>query len=144
MKQLIYILVILILLIDPAAGQGRIQVSVTNFRSDKGVCRLCLFDSPEAYKSKKQQPVNCLSLQVKNKKATGTFENVPSGTYAIFGFHDANDNNVMDNNFIGVPTEGYGASMNKLPFASAPGYEENKFTVDGKSTMVLKIRLRNL
>jgi uncharacterized protein (DUF2141 family) len=50
----------------------------------------------------------------------------------------------MDVNFMGIPKEGYGASKNKLPFASAPTYNDNKFEVADKTVIRLKVKLRNL
>lgn len=148
MKELfginIFFIIVAALSVTPAAAQGRIEVSVSNFKTDNGVCRLCLFNSAENYEAKKQVALQCLSLNIKNRKTTGVFERVPAGRYAIFGFHDANNNNVMDRNFIGVPTEGYGASKNKLPFAAAPTYEDNQFDIDNRLTKHIRIKLRNL
>jgi uncharacterized protein (DUF2141 family) len=50
----------------------------------------------------------------------------------------------MDTNFLGIPKEGYGASKNKLPFASAPTFADNKFDVGANNTINIEIRLRNL
>lgn len=50
----------------------------------------------------------------------------------------------MDKNFLGIPKEGYGASKNKLPFASAPDFDDNKFQVLQNTITNLTIRLRNL
>jgi uncharacterized protein (DUF2141 family) len=50
----------------------------------------------------------------------------------------------MDKNFLGIPSEGYGASKNKLPFASAPTFKDNQFVVVNKVTVSIGIRLRNL
>ena len=72
------------------------------------------------------------------------FANVPPGIYAIMVFHDANNNNQFDKNFLGIPKEGYGASGNNLPFASAPAFNANKFEVKDGVLTTLNIRLRNL
>ena len=72
------------------------------------------------------------------------FENVPVGNYAVSVIHDANSNNKFDTNFMGIPTEGYGASQNKLPFAAAPKFDANKFSVAGNATTMVTIKLRYL
>jgi uncharacterized protein (DUF2141 family) len=59
-------------------------------------------------------------------------------------FHDENNNNKMDKNFLGIPKEGYGASKNKLPFASAPTFNDNMFMLKDGATGNVLIRLRNL
>jgi uncharacterized protein (DUF2141 family) len=50
----------------------------------------------------------------------------------------------MDKNFLGIPKEGYGASNNKLPFAAAPSYNDNKFTLGKSDIKQMNIKLRNL
>jgi uncharacterized protein (DUF2141 family) len=59
-------------------------------------------------------------------------------------FHDVNNNDKMDKNFFGVPKEGYGSSKNKLPFASAPVFKDNQFSVPPNTTIQLLIKIRNL
>jgi uncharacterized protein (DUF2141 family) len=83
-------------------------------------------------------------IWIKNKTSVASFDNVKEGTYALFIFHDANNNNKIDKNFLGMPKEGYGASKNKLPFAAAPKYDENKFDVQEHKTVNLEIQVRNL
>lgn len=123
--------------------QSKIVADMSNFKNDNGVCRACLFNNPASFKGESGTPFKCEVVAVKNQMAQAVF-NVPAGTYALFVFHDANGNNKMDKNFIGIPKEGYGASKNKIPFASAPSYNDNKFLVEEKATVRLQIRLRNL
>jgi len=71
-----------------------------------------------------------------------SFENVSAGTYAISVMHDENDNQKLDKNFFGVPTEGYGVSNNHTHAMSSPTWEESKFTVEGGKNLGLGIGLR--
>jgi len=127
-----------------ANAQNKVVANITNIRSDNGVCRVCLFNSESSFSGEGGKPFECLTLTVKNKQAQGIFNNVPNGTYALFVFHDKNNNNKMDKNFLGIPKEGYGASQNKLPFASAPNFNDNKFTIANNSTVNIVIKMRNL
>jgi uncharacterized protein (DUF2141 family) len=122
-------------------AQNKVTALVSGFESDKGVCRACLFNSEESFK--KERPILCQEVVVGGRKAQVTFADVPNGTYALFVFHDVNRNGKMDTNFLGIPKEGYGASGNKLPFAAAPRFDANKFTLGG-SALQLSIRLRNI
>lgn len=123
-------------------SQGRITATVTNFEGNKGVCRACLFASEEAFE--KSKALQCVEATVANRRAQVTFSSVPQGTYALFVFHDRNRNNRMDKNLLGIPSEGYGASRNRLPFAAAPRFADNKFSVQDNTTVSLSVRLRNL
>lgn len=125
-------------------AQGKVSVNIANFRNSSGVCHVCLYDNADAFRGDAGKPVSCKKIKVDNRKAHAVFEKVPNGTYAIMTFHDANSNNKMDTNFLGIPVEGYGASKNNLPFAAAPNFKANKFDVENNSSVQLSIKLRNL
>ncbi|HEX2609176.1 MAG TPA: DUF2141 domain-containing protein [Flavisolibacter sp.] len=125
-----------------AGAQNKIIARVTGFENSDGVCRACLYTNASALN--KETPYQCVEAKVNNKTSQVEFTNVPDGEYAIIVLHDANNNHKMDKNFLGIPKEGYGASRNKLPFAAAPGYDDNKFAVNNSSTVTITIRLRNL
>ncbi len=124
-------------------AQTKVIANITNIRSNVGVCRACLFSNELSFMGK-SLPSNCISVNVKNKLATAVFSNVTPGSYAVFVFHDVNNNFKMDKNILGIPKEGYGASNNKLPFASAPHFEDNKFIVSNNNIVSLNIHLRNV
>jgi uncharacterized protein (DUF2141 family) len=125
-----------------SSGQSKLTFSVSNFENNKGVCRACLFNSEESFKQNKA--IQCITIPVANKAAVVEFTNIAPGTYSMFVFHDANNNNKMDKNFLGIPSEGYGASKNNLPFAAAPTFSGNQFTVTKGFNYSFKVRLRNL
>ncbi|RYY41146.1 MAG: DUF2141 domain-containing protein [Chitinophagaceae bacterium] len=127
-----------------ARAQGRIVAQITNIRNDKGVCRVCLFDKADAFKGKEGTPLQCREVGIRNGRAEAVFTDLPQGNYAVFAFHDANNNNKFDTNFLGIPKEGYGASRNHLPFAAAPGFEDNKVFLPAGHEVRLAMRFRNL
>ncbi|HZF66174.1 MAG TPA: DUF2141 domain-containing protein [Chitinophagaceae bacterium] len=128
---------------NTAFSQARVMVDVMNINNDNGVCRACIFQNHQSF-SGNGAPFSCVQAKISNKKAQLIFEKIPEGVYAISVFHDANNNSKFDNNFLGIPKEGYGASRNKLPFASAPRFDENKFLVKENSTTTMNIKLRYL
>jgi uncharacterized protein (DUF2141 family) len=134
---------LLLFVANSITAQGRIAVTITNIENNKGVCKTCLFTNAAAFAGN-GAAFRCAELPIQNKTANFVFEAVPAGNYAIAVFHDANRNNKMDKNFLGIPSEGYGASKNKLPFASAPTFKDNQFVVVDKETVSIGIRLRNL
>ncbi len=135
--------IFLTLLSYNALSQSKINVHINNLQNNKGTCIVCLYNSAKEF-SNKGKPVECKTVTVANKSAGTVFENVAPGTYAILVIHDANNNRKFDTNFMGMPKEGYGASQNKLPFAAAPKFDENSFTVTENSTTNSNIRLRYL
>lgn len=141
--KVVLLLFSLVLLATISKAQSKIIAVISNVRNDRGVCRVCLFNTAASFNGD-AAPVQCAQATVKGGLSEARFENVPAGVYAVAVFHDANNNNKMDKNFLGIPKEGYGASRNKLPFAAAPGFDDNKFTVPDKTTTTLRMRLRNL
>ena len=140
--KLYFLIISVFLFFNSVFAQNSIVVQVSNFENDKGVCRACLFNTEASFNGE-GKPVQCVQTLISNKTSRLVFTNVVSGVYAVSVFHDSNNNNKFDKNFLGIPKEGYGASKNKLPFASAPSFNENKFSID-TGTTTLKIRLRNL
>ena len=61
---------------------------------------------------------------------------LPEGEWAVAITQDLNNNNKVDKNFIGIPTEPYAFSNNIRPIMAAPGFDECKFTVDGPGQVV--------
>ena len=124
-----------------ARSQGRVTVQVNNFENNKGSCIVCLYNKAGEF-TDKGKPVACSTVSIANRAATAAFSTVPTGAYAVLVIHDANNNRKFDTNFMGIPKEGYGASQNKLPFAAAPRFAENKFLVDENTAIHCNIRLR--
>lgn len=128
-------------LFTQAWSQGKVSVQVNNFENNKGRCIICLYDRAKDFVDS-GTPVQCETVNIANKNTAAVFENVTAGTYAVLVVHDANNNRKFDTNFVGIPKEGYGASGNKLPFAAAPKFEENKFTVTDNKVTNCNIKLR--
>lgn len=128
------------LLASAASGQHSLQVDISNFRNSKGVCRTCVYTSQENMETEK--PLVCTVTSVKDRTAQARFDNLPAGNYTVLVFHDANNNKQFDTNFLGIPSEGYGASRNALPFAAAPTFKANMIHLKGPQGV--RIRLRNL
>ena len=144
MKNITLISAFILLCALQSSAQGEIIANINNLKNDNGVCRACLFNKNESLKTEAGGAVVCLSAGVKNKTSKVIFRNVPVGNYAVIVFHDENSNSKIDKNFLGIPKEGYGASKNKLPFASAPAFKPNSFLLTPHDIVTLDIRLRYL
>jgi uncharacterized protein (DUF2141 family) len=57
-------------------------------------------------------------------------KNLTPGSYAIIVFHDENDNGKLDENYWGVPTEGYAFSNNAQGFLGAPDFATAAVAID--------------
>jgi len=65
------------------------------------------------------------------------FKDILPGDYAVSVVHDINNNQKVDTNLIGIPTEQWGVSNNFRPPMRAPRFEEAKFTLPTDSLSYL-------
>jgi uncharacterized protein (DUF2141 family) len=106
-----------------------IDVKITNISSDQGTLYVALHSSADTWLGKRFKDASATS---KDGIATVTFTEVPQGVYAIAVWHDENDNQIFDTNFLGIPKEPTAASNNATGFMSAPKWNDAKFEVANK------------
>ncbi len=68
-----------------------------------------------------------------DKNVVITFENLPQGKYAFAVFHDENNDDKINFNLVGMPTEGYGFSNNARGFMSSPSFSKSAFEIKSNS-----------
>ena len=64
------------------------------------------------------------------------FDNLPPGTYAVGAYHDENNNDHLDTDFLGLPTEGYALSNGVRAVMSKPTFQQAAFTVGAEDKPV--------
>jgi uncharacterized protein (DUF2141 family) len=70
------------------------------------------------------------------------WNSIPLGTYAIAVLHDENGDGKMNTNLLGIPSEGFGFSNNKLGIAGPPSFQRASFEIKNADTKIV-IKLRN-
>lgn len=143
-KQALFLLLSLLFFINNSHAQGKIVANIHDLKNNEGTCIACLFNNASAFNGDDGQPIKCFTANIRHFASQIVFTNIEAGEYAIKVFHDENNNKKIDRNFLGIPKEGYGASLNKLRFAAAPSYHDNIFLLHNDSTKVLRIKLRYL
>ena len=73
---------------------------------------------------------------ITDKKATVTFNDISSGTYAVAIFHDENNDQKMNSNSLGVPKEGYGFSNNVTGAFGPPSFRRASFKYSGNYAVI--------
>lgn len=58
---------------------------------------------------------------------------LPPGRYAVNAFHDENDNDELDTNLVGIPSEGYGFANDPGATFGPPDFEAAAVTVGDSS-----------
>ena len=106
-----------------------LTVTIANIKSTEGRVVVSIFNSEETFLGKhyKQQVRAAETGNLEFK-----FEEIPSGTYTISTYHDQNKNGELDKNFIGIPSEPYGISMEGKSNFGPPSYQKAVFSIEGK------------
>lgn len=124
------------LTIASSVTAGPLKLTVTGVNSDAGqvICRI--FDRADSFPT--GDVLATVTAPISGGEALCDFGDVAIGDYAIAAAHDANANDKMDKNFLGLPREGFGFSRDaKLGFGP-PSFDEAVFTVDQRGA---KLRL---
>ncbi|GAB2772180.1 hypothetical protein GCM10027175_07190 [Hymenobacter latericoloratus] len=61
---------------------------------------------------------------------------LPAGEWAVAITQDTNNNDKLDKNFMGIPTEPFAFSNNVRPRLTPPDFNDCKFTVGGPGKVV--------
>ena len=123
------------------ASAAELQVVVTNVRNDRGHIQVgvCV---KETFLTD-----NCaINAQAKSTPGTTfvTVPDMPAGIWALQVYHDENDNEQVDRDLIGIPTEGIGFS-NNAPFRfGPPSWDDARFELaPGGGRVTLRLRYFN-
>jgi len=102
-----------------------ITVSIENITNNSGSVVLALHTEETFMRG---PGIKNAKSEIVDGKIKVTFENVTPGTYAIMALHDENNNNAMDFDDSGMPTESYGISNNPMSYGP-PQFATAKFNV---------------
>ena len=100
--------------------QTKLQVTVTHIKGHKGNIIVGIFDSDESFLKK---PLDGRMMKASGDSVTVVFENLKPGKYAVSVLHDANKNEDLDKNKLGIPNEGFGFSNNVIGAMGPPSFE---------------------
>jgi uncharacterized protein (DUF2141 family) len=146
MKYLIVLILISILGLFPLvqkhiSGKGTLIVKIVGLRNNDGRMKIFLFNSEEGFPNYPKKALKIIDVyNLENNRCKTSFKNIEFGEYAVSSLHDENKNNEMDTGFLGIPTEGYGASNDARGFFGPPKYKDAKFFFS-KDTLNIEMRM---
>lgn len=110
-------------------SQNTISVKVHNVPSEDGKINVAVYDSDESF-LKFDKVVKTGSAEAHEGVVALKLEDMPAGEYALAVFHDENDNDELDTNWLGIPTEKVAFSKGKMKTFGPPKYRECVFKVN--------------
>ena len=120
------------------AGTGTLILEITNIKKQTGQLRIAVFHE-EGHWLKNAFSSTVIDVQNDGCAATKcmwitTLPTNLNNKYAVAIYHDADDNQSLDTNLLGIPTEQYGFSNNQSAMFGAPDWESASFELNGKET----------
>jgi uncharacterized protein (DUF2141 family) len=119
----------------PAAETESVTVVVSALVSTTSPVRLYFYNTREGF-LKSGKWAFSKSVMPEGKSQFSLPVELPQGEWAVAITQDMNNNNKIDKNFLGIPTEPYAFSNNVRPTIAAPDFNECKFTVSGPGRVV--------
>ena len=116
--------------------RATLEITFAGIRSDQGLVAIGINEGPEGWPRKPDMDPNWKKANIVSGSMTVKVENLAYGTYAVSMLDDENSNLEMDNNFLGIPKEGFGFSGNPKIGMSPPKFEECSFTIDKPLTKI--------
>ena len=123
-------------------SNAQLTISILNIEENRGEILIAIYNSKNDFLIE-SKVYKVLKIEISNKKASGSWADLPKGNYAISLFHDINKNKKLDTNRLGIPSEPYGFSNDAIGKFGPPSYEKAKFYYDGKE-LAIAIKLKKL
>ena len=134
MKKLIFLF--LLLFASFIYGQKvNLNVQIEGVKSEKGKIFYSLFSDKSGFPGDISKAVKSGMVKIENGHAIINMD-LPTGTYALMVFHDEDDNNELNTNFIGIPKEGVGNSNDHKGF---PNFKKSVFTLSKDKKIVINL-----
>ena len=128
---------------EHAAAENLIHVEIAGLHSDKGQVLCSLFSSPSDFPKKTGKAVAHAKSSIAQGHASCEFPGIAPGRYAVSVFHDENSNGKLDTKFMGIPSEGVGASNAAKGHLGPPKFDAAAFPFTG-GRVELKITINYL
>ena len=135
----VFLSLLSLLILNHSSTSYDLTINVKGFPSSKGEAYIAIYRATDDF------PV--FGKQYKGKTTTISenasqvvFSGIPSGSYAVAVYHDKNNNNVLDKNYLGIPTEAYGFSNNARRTFSAPSFSEASVFVNNSRTINITVK----
>lgn len=119
-----------LLLLFPVIGtsQNTLNITIEGVKTSNGNVSVAVYNQENGF-LKFDKAYKSDSTLAKKGKTKIRIEDLPEGEYALAIFHDANNNHILDVNWLGIPKEAIGFSKAKMKAFGPPTYGECTFKI---------------
>jgi len=128
MKNLISLLILWLVAPIMLFGQITLTVDIEQLRNNNGKLLLELNND-------KEEVIKGFSETITDGKCILVIKEPKPGKYAFKYFHDENNDEKINTNFMGIPKEGYGFSNNAKGTFGPPSFDKMLFEITKSDTM---------
>lgn len=115
-------------------------INLSGMQNTNGKVNIAIYNSANTFNDP-NQAINELFLTCTGSNMTITIDSITPGDYAFAIFHDENDNQQLDQNWLNIPTEGFAFSNNAMGSFGPPTWNQSKFSIPNSSTTTQNITL---
>lgn len=119
---------------------SKLVINLSGMQNTNGKVNVALFNSSASFNDP-NQAYRELFLVCTGSSMTISLDSIIPGDYAFAIFHDENDNQNLDQNLLGIPTEGFAFSNNAMGSFGPPSWTQSKFTILNSSIVSQNIEL---
>ncbi len=123
-------LLLIAFLVIPFLGfsQNKLVIEVVGVANSEGNIKVALYDKAESFLSN-DLVFKTDSVLARQGMTQLLLEDIPDGEYAVAIFHDANGNDELDTNWLGIPKEPIGFSKSGMKTFGPPKFKDCSFRI---------------
>jgi uncharacterized protein (DUF2141 family) len=119
---------------------SKLVVDVSGMKNSNGKVNFALYNSESSFNEPNQAFKEIFSNAISGSMSF-ILDSLPAGEYTFAVFHDENNNGQIDQNWLGIPSEGFAFSNNAMGSFGPPSYNQAKFSIPEKSIVNQNISL---
>ncbi len=121
-------------------GTATLVVELSGLRNDHGKLHASLYASEDGFPTEPEKALRRVDVPISGGRARVVLEGLAPGGYAVAAYHDENGDGKLDTGFLGIPTEGLGASNDAKGFMGPPSFEKARVEVKaGENRIAVRI-----
>ena len=123
------------LLLAGSAHALDLSVEILQARSSQGTVNAALYSDAAHWLGDTQRAQRAPA----SDRVVLVFHDLPPGRYALSAYHDANGNDKLDRNLVGMPTEAYGFSRDAVGHFGPASFDDAAVDLQADTTLTVHL-----
>lgn len=121
---------------------GAVEVRVEGVASTEGMIYASIFLSAEGFPGDKSMAFAYRAVPAQDGSVVLIFEEVPAGEFVVAVLHDADANEELSFNLLGMPKEDYGFSRDARAMFGPPKFEKAAVSLEAGESKTLTVKIK--